>query len=255
MLSAIFDIFLMLEEGERNSSCTTEKHFKFLYRAASWCFQSFFTQLFCISNPASLRDTFPVRPWQLWEWRGEGAVGPLVSAAQGRGTKGRKIGVDKESECQNTEICRGKHTHKNWMLEWGCKLRFMHFFHNFIWSVCLIADKIQISDSTRSVYLTMTLEQLNVAQTLQMFPYFITELCFSVMFRVRSHTCSSISSKNVHDKNYLGTCGFFYTVHFVFPGIWSLKAWPVLCLQTLKYLLCSLEAGTWIMWQVVLKDI
>lgn len=150
-------------------------------------FPEFFTQLFCISNPASLRDTFPVRPWQLWEWRGEGAVGPLVSAAQGGGTKGRKIGVDKETECQNTEICRGKHTHKNWMLEWGCKLRFMHFFHNFIWSVCLIADKTQISDSTRSVYLTMTLEQLNVAQTLQMFPYFITELCFSVVFRVR-HT-------------------------------------------------------------------
>lgn len=40
-------------------------------------------------------------------------LGHLCQLHKGGGTKGRKIGVDKETECQNTEICRGKHTHKN----------------------------------------------------------------------------------------------------------------------------------------------
>lgn len=171
MLSAIFDIFLMLEEGERNSSCPTEKHFKFLYRAASWCFQSFYTAFLHFKYSFSIRYLPSGTLAALSMERGRCSW--ICVSSTRRGT----IGLNKESECQNTEICRWKHTQKNRMVEWGCKLRFFNFFHNFSWCVCRIAYKIQISDSTRSLLLTMTLVLLNVAQIIQTFSYFITELC------------------------------------------------------------------------------
>lgn len=51
----------------------TEKHFKFLYTAARWCFQKFFHGFFCIANVTSPENTFPGTSQQCWEGRGKGA--------------------------------------------------------------------------------------------------------------------------------------------------------------------------------------
>lgn len=93
---------------------TTEKHFKILHTAASWCFQIFFTAflhckyIFCRSCLSSDTQAALRRERGRGRRCGKAAVWPSGPAAQG-GHKEENWG-SKESECPSTKICRGKDT-------------------------------------------------------------------------------------------------------------------------------------------------